>query len=278
VTLNVIEVVESFAAGKSPDRSCEDVVVVTDHFAAVIDGGTDLSGRLYGGMPGGLFAARTIADEIRALEPDVGVDAFVARLAHGLRRAVTSVDGPLRPDTVWPYASVVCLSAARRQVWRVGDCHAVVDGAPHHGGKRVDDAAYAFRAAVTAALLARGTPIETVLADDPGTQASLPLYEIQQHLANRPGPWGYGVVNGDPVPPELVDVLTLPDHAHEVVLASDGYPEILATLADSERRLRELLAEDPTATGPLWRVGKSLRPGHDSMDDRAWLRLAVAAG
>lgn len=272
-----LAVIESFVAGKSPDRPCEDVVVVTDGFAAVVDGGTDMSGRLFAGKPGGLLAADTVADEIRALDPDVDVTDFVAQLAGGLRRAVSAGHGPLDPDMVWPYASVVCVSAARRQVWRVGDCHTVVDGTPHYGGKRVDDAAYTFRAAVTAALLARGTPLDTVLADDPGTRACTPLYEIQQHLANRPGPWGFGVINGEPVPPDLVDVIDLPGHDHEVILASDGYPEILPTLARSEHRLRELLAEDPTGTGPLWRIGKTLRPGYDSMDDRSWLRLAVAA-
>jgi hypothetical protein len=63
----------------------------------------------------------------------------------------------------------------------------------------------------------------------------------------------------------------------DVVVVTDDFAEVLPTLAESERRLRQLLAEDPTGTGPLWRIGKTLRPGYDSMDDRAWLRLSVPA-
>jgi hypothetical protein len=272
-----LDVIESFVAGKSETVACEDIVVATDDHAAVVDGGTDLSGARFAGKAGGLFAAEVVADQIKGAPRDLDATSFVAQLTDALARAVRAEHGALGPDTLPPCASFVCVSVARRQVWRVGDCTAVVDGTPHYGGKLVDDAAYSFRAALTAALLAGGTPLATVLADDPGTQACRPLYDIQQNLGNQLGRWGYGVVNGTPVPDDLVEVFDLPADECEIILASDGYPEVLPTLDETERRLHDLLAADPAAVGPLWRVGKSLRPGYASMDDRSFLRLRLPA-
>ena len=58
-----------------------------------------------------------------------------------------------------------------------------------------------------------------------------------------------------------------------VVLASDGYPRILPTLAASEEALAGLLAADPLCIGPLCGT-KGVRPGNVSFDDRAYVRLS----
>jgi hypothetical protein len=60
----------------------------------------------------------------------------------------------------------------------------------------------------------------------------------------------------------------------DLVLASDGYPEILPTLAETEARLAELLAEDPSCVGVL-RGTKGVMAGQISFDDRAYLRLRL---
>jgi len=52
---------------------------------------------------------------------------------------------------------------------------------------------------------------------------------------------------------------------------SDGFPDPLPTLDESETRLQEHLEIDPAAVAELWSVGKALRPGANSVDDRAYL-------
>ncbi len=64
---------------------------------------------------------------------------------------------------------------------------------------------------------------------------------------------------------------------NEVVMASDGFPDLCPTLNESESRLRWLLKTDPGAVAELWTVGKALRPGANSVDDRAYLRLSTSA-
>lgn len=265
-------VLENFVQSKSADRTCEDVVVVTSDFAAVIDGATDESGTMYGGRTGGLLAAETLAAEIEQLDPWATARQFADRLSTALNSARGQAGSQDGSSVRWPSASLVCLSFARDEIWRIGDCSFLVDGEPNIGTKRVDDAAYGFRAAINAALLASGTPLEEILRSDPGAGFARPLFDLQQHLTNTEGPWGYGCINGRPVPDRFVEVFPLAPDVDQVVLASDGFPDLRPTLEDSERRLRELLEMDPAAVAELWAAGKALRPGANSVDDRAYLR------
>lgn len=266
-------VVEEFVEGKSDRIVCEDVIVVTADFAAVVDGASDQTGRRFGGQSGGRFAAETLQSAILSLNSQASAREFADQLSDRLLRAVAATVGDLDSSARWPAASVICLSLFRNEIWRVGDCSFLIDGQPNLGSKRVDDAAYGFRAAINSALLASGTSLTEILRDDPGAAAARPLIDLQQQLSNREGPWGFGCVNGRPVPDQFVEVFPLAQNATEIVLTSDGFPDPRPSLVESESRLRNLLEMDPAAIGDLWTVGKSLRPGANSVDDRAYLRL-----
>ncbi len=267
-------VVEEFVEGKSSGRPCEDLIVTTPDFAAVIDGATDETGAQFDGQTGGRFAAETLASAITDLSPRLTARKFADHLSDTLARAAAAAETPDRASTRWPSASLVCLSFAHQEIWRIGDCSFLVDGEPNLGTKRVDDAAYGFRAAINASLIAAGTPLEEILRTDPGADFARPLLDLQQQLTNHEGPWGYGCINGRPVPDQFVEVFPLAHGVQEVVMASDGFPDLRSTLQESDARLRELLKIDPAAIAELWSVGKALRPGANSVDDRAYLRVA----
>ena len=266
------EEVEKFVETKMDGRESEDVIVTAPGFAAVIDGTSDETGAVFDGRSGGLFAAQSLSEAIAALGAETTAREFADHITDFLREAVSSVVGELDDSVRWPSASIVCFCFERDEIWRIGDCSFALDGAVFRGEKRVDDAAYGFRAAVNAARLAGGEPLDQVVAEDPGRQAGRALYDSQQLLSNRLGPWGFGCVNGRQVPDEYVEVHPV-DDATEVVLASDGYPVLEPTLRESEDRLRTMMADDPAAVGDLWSMGKSLLPGANAMDDRAYLRL-----
>lgn len=266
-----IRVIEQFVEPKRGDRVCEDMIVVTDEFAAVIDGASDATGAQFGGMTGGRFAAEAVAATIVTLPASADSRTFADSLAAALAAAV----GELDADTRWPVAVVTCASAQRRQVWRIGDGNVVINGTPHPGVSRTGNAAYSFRAAVNAALLQKGTHLEEVLDTDPGATAARQLIDIQQHLANKVGPWGYGCVNGQRVPDEYIDVIQVPDGTSEVIITSDGYPTVLPTLLATEAALARMIQLDPAAIGEMWSIGKSSRTGVNAPDDRAYLRFSV---
>jgi len=264
----MIRAVEQFVEAKSVGRVCEDMIVVTDHFAAVIDGASDGTGARFNGKSGGRLAAETIATAIRGLPADVDARSFADMLSAALASAV----GDLRPDTRWP---VACVSADRGEVWRIGDCHVVIGDVEHPSTFLVDEAASRFRAAVNAALLAKGTPIQKILENDPGSQARRILTDNQQHLANTVGPWGYGCINGKTVPSEYIEVLPIPEGQAEIILTTDGYTVVQSTLSETEATLARSIRDDPAAIGELWPIGKSTRPGANAPDDRAYLRIKL---
>jgi pentapeptide repeat protein len=109
---------------------------------------------------------------------------------------------------------------------------------------------------------------------DPGRVAARALISRQGALRNVPGPYGYAGIDGRPVPQSMVVVHPLPPGVTELIIATDGYPEIHPTLARSEARLTELLAEDPGCVGALMGT-KGLTDGQLSYDDRAYLRLRI---
>jgi len=258
-----VRVVERFVVGKRADPAlCEDAIVVTGGHAAVVDGATDISGRRYDGASGGRWAMAACVAAIRALPAEI--DAYAA--VEALTRAFAERTEPANER---PSASVTIYSAARRQVWQVGDVGFRMAGMPARPPrKRVDEIAAAFRAAVLAAEAAAGA----LGAEDPGRAAARALIGRQGFLRNTVGPYGFGGIDGRPVPRSLIGVREVP--AGELVIASDGYPVIEPSLAESEATLARLLERDPRCVGELLGT-KGLGEGQVSFDDRAYLRLLV---
>ena len=265
-----MQVVERFVAGKAVDPLlCEDAVVVTEGHAAVVDGATDITGRRYGvtGVTGGRWAMAACAEAVEALPEDADAETATARLTAALASEL--------PPAERPSASVTVYSRRRRQVWQIGDVAFHYRGLPAGIGrprKPVDRIAADFRAAVLAAEAAAGQLDLTT--SDPGRLAARALISRQGALRNTLGPYGFAAIDGREVPAPLVVVHDVPDEVDELVLASDGYPEIRPTLAETEARLVELLAEDPHCVGVL-RGTKGVMAGQVSFDDRAYLRLRL---
>ncbi len=84
----------------------------------------------------------------------------------------------------------------------------------------------------------------------------------------------YAVIDGFPIPQQCVRVITLDFQPWEIVLASDGYPFLLPTLAESEQRLEQQRRDDPLNIG-TFKATKAFLPGSNSFDDRAYIRFRV---
>ncbi|GAA3262480.1 hypothetical protein GCM10020216_104160 [Nonomuraea helvata] len=270
------------AAGRGEDR----LVVLDDgrgvHCAAVIDGVTDKSGRDFGGASGGALAADCVARTLAALPADVTVGEAVASITAelaGLRRTWSVPDDDLRA----PAAVAAVAWPRRRLLWRVGDAHLAVgrrDGGRlrwdrHVGGKLIDTVLAGARAAYLHCLLLEGEHPEHLAATDPGRALIRPVLERQAALANRDdaGPFGYGVLDGRPVPERFVETFALPQDAWEVVLASDGYLSPAQNLVTAEAELRASLQADRLRIMDH-AATKGMAPDARSFDDRAYLRLS----
>ena len=250
---------------------CEDAVVLTDNYVAVIDGMTTGFGdrRNSRAVPPGRIAAKRMVEITVSLGPwataEEAVNAYTTALQDDSRRFSEVLFG----------ASIVCLSLNRREAWRVGDCHLRIGRLEHFGEKYVDSANCTYRAAINHASLAGGTSVAQLRARDVGRHATGPLLDAQRHLANYTGPFGYGVLNGTPVPSRFVEVHPLPSNGVEITMMSDGYPAFGTDLAEAEARLAEALSRDPACINELSRMAKAWEPGTNGPDDRSYVRLRL---
>lgn len=274
--MSEIRVLESFLCAKTGEQDDgDDAVIVTSHFAAVLDGATDSLGVTYDGIG----AARSVVEAglraIQGLAPDITAHEAVAALTLAVRQALR-----IPPDkTSWrpPCFVFVIYSASRREIWRVGDAQYLIDGIGENLGMVVDQVTTNVRRMVLHAYLARGATIEDLRREDPGHEAAMPLFVLQTQFMNRTGsPFSHGAINGNNVPMELIEIFSVPSEASEIVLASDGYPEVYPSLRESETWLQHVLEQDPLLIN-LHIASKAWRPGAASFDDRAYLRLNVSS-
>lgn len=257
----------AFSRGKHGDESRnEDLIVTAPPFFAVVDGATSKTPWTGEKSPGQRVAG-IVAATIRSFRADVdardAVDLITRRIAEQAP--------PARTER--PAASAIVLSTRRDEVWAVGDGWLVCDGVATRFSHEIERRAAAARAALLRAEL-RSRPPSELLADDPGRAMILPLLRSEGVLANVDDgdPLAFGRLDGTPVPPSLVHVCALPAGWQRVVLASDGYPAMAASLDEAEAllaaRIRDdpLMVDEPAAT-------KGVLPGQVSFDDRTWLEI-----
>lgn len=269
-----MKLIETFVESKSGDpSSCEDLIVENDRFVAVFDGATDKTDARYAGMTGGRFAVEALSRTLDLVAGDISAADCIEAMTDDLRREIAE-HGPTPAPEDNPSASAVIYSLARSEVWRVGDCSWAGAGEAHRGGKQIDQVVAGARAAMLHALIDAGETVEELLATDPGRAMVLPLLEQQHRFRNAesaPSGLGFGALDGTPVPSAFLEITPV-SAGDEIVFTTDGYPQILPTLAQAEEYLAQDLATDPLRIG-RHKSTKGVRPGKKSFDDRAYARF-----
>ncbi len=256
-------IVESALVPRTATEPCADRLIVGEHVAGVADGATK---KPWDTGPDGAELAEAVAGHLAGL-------AAGCTAREAVDSATALVRGWAGGAGLGSAVTFCVLFRPRREIWRVGEARILLDGVPvppRPSGERVVAEA---RALVVRRYLAEGVPAAELLAEDPGRAAVQELLRALVGLRNRPH--GGGAVDGRDVPDLFVEVIPVPAAVQEVVLATDGYPEPAATLAEAERLLAERLARDPLMIEDPPET-KGLRPGADSFDDRAYLRLSSA--
>lgn len=266
-----MRIVEQFTQGKfdDPNRN-EDRIIVTENFIAVLDGATAKKCGLLDGKTSGRFAVDTAEKVFKEFSADVSAEEAVDALSRELDHRIAQF-GDFSQDIERPAYGFAAYSRHRRQIWRVNDVHVRMDDINHLGSKVVDDITYAARALMTDMALRGGMTVDDIRQKDVGREFIQPALDLQHLLANRPGEYCFGVIDGRRVPRDFIEVLDA-STVTEITLASDGYPDLLPTLAQTEKYLFDYMIEDPL----LYKKHKSAKgvsTGQVSYDDRAYIRF-----
>lgn len=279
-----MKIIESSIIGKKSPEACEDGMVVTDDFIAVIDGSTSKTPKhLNPDMKNGRYAMMLISEYIREeLKADASVDDFCQGVTAYIYNKVYEKLGMEERLKEHPEerltASAILYSRTRNEVWMVGDCQAIIDGKLYENGKPYEQAIARKRVEL----------IEQGLSPAEARKQIEPLL-IKAMLSGQNK--NYTVIDGFPIYREGVKVVALKtkpvsssietyfqeqtkpvSSPNEVVLASDGYPFLKPTLAASEAALAEQIANDPQNIHSFIAT-KGIVEGNKSFDDRTYIRF-----
>ena len=281
-----MKIIESSIIGKKSQEACEDGMVVTDDFIAVIDGSTSKTPKhLNPDMKNGRYAMMLISEYIREeLKADASVDDFCQGVTAYVYNKVYEKLGVEERLKEHPEerltASAILYSRTRNEVWMVGDCQAIIDGKLYENGKPYEQEIARKRVEL----------IEQGLSPAEARKQIEPLL-IEAMLSGQNQT--YTVIDGFPIYQEGVKVVALKmksasssievyfqeqtkpiSSLNEVVLASDGYPFLKPTLAASEVALAEQIANDPQNIHSFIAT-KGIVEGNKSFDDRTYIRFSV---
>lgn len=277
-----MKVIESKIEGKKSPESCEDGLVVTADFIAVIDGSTSKTPHhLSPDMKNGRYAMVLISEYIQhELKPESTVEDFCEGVTSYIYNKVYRQQGIEEQMQAHPEerltASAILYSKAKNEVWMVGDCQAIIGGKLYENNKPFEDIVARRRVE----LIRQGfTPQEARKTIEP--------FLIQAMLEGQNKT--YTVIDGFPIYQKGVKVVSLnapqknvetdvadslPLPTKEIVLASDGYPFLKPTLTESEEALAHLLAYDPQCTHEFIAT-KGIVVGNKSFDDRTYIRFQI---
>ena len=294
-----MKIIESSIIGKKSPEACEDGMVVTDDFIAVIDGSTSKTPKhLNPDMKNGRYAMMLISEYIREeLKADASVDDFCQGVTAYIYNKVYEKLGVEERLKEHPEerltASAILYSRTRNEVWMVGDCQAIIDGKLYENGKpfeekiareRVElikqglspaEARKQIEPLLIKAMLSGQNQTYTVIDGFPIYREGVKVVSVSDSSSVQDSVSSSDSCSGqDPVScsgsASASD--TIPSSSSEIVLASDGYPFLKPTLAASEAALAEQIANDPQNIHSFI-VTTGIVEGNKSFDDRTYIRF-----
>lgn len=271
-----IEIIEQFQCAKSPLHPCEDRIAAGAGYVAVIDGATTKGELAWEGQTSGCKAAEITAAVVTSLQPNATIGDFAAAATRAIREyyiAYNRLDKMQANSVERLTACAVVFSSWRNEIWMIGDCQFRINGRNYSNAKKIDLQLARIRAEADIFLLRKGYTPHSLQRRDIGRAIIFDALRTQQYFRNAVPhcEYSYAAIDGFEIDMSQSICVNVPPSS-EVVLASDGYPELLGTLAASEARLHELLRRDPLCIS-CNRQTKGLMAGNNSFDDRTYIRF-----
>ena len=273
ITENRMQIIEKTVVAKNPKKKSEDGIVVTNNFVAVIDGSTSKTKYRHSLFrTNGRYAMYLTARYIRQMSKTTTSEQFLRGVTAYIRKHYNKSMLPRlaeHPEDRLTCSAVV-YSRLNREIWMVGDCQCMINGELFDNPKPAEAELAAMRAEEVKRLLATGVTQDELLRNDTARPVIIPRMLETMREQNV----SYSVIDGFPIARQHVRIIPLDFRPWEIVLASDGYPILRSTLAESEEELQKLREEDPLNIG-RFQATKAFHPDFNSFDDRSYIRLKI---
>ena len=273
ITENRMQIIEKTVVAKNPKKKSEDGIVVTNNFVAVIDGSTSKTKYRHSLFrTNGRYAMYLTARYIRQMSKTTTSEQFLRGVTAYIRKHYNKSMLPRlaeHPEDRLTCSAVV-YSRLNREIWMVGDCQCMINGELFDNPKPAEAELAAMRAEEVKRLLATGVTQEELLRNDTARPVIIPRMLETMREQNV----SYSVIDGFPIARQHVRIIPLDFRPWEIVLASDGYPILRPTLAESEEELQKLREEDPLNIS-RFQATKAFHPDFNSFDDRSYIRLKI---
>ena len=242
----------------------------------MLDGSTSKGNFSFDGKTSGRIAMEIVGKAIHSFSPCAELKEVVEYLTntlqtfyreHGLLDLVTG-----KPENR-PTCSLALYSRFQHQIWLIGDVQCRIDGKTYTNSKHIDNVLGRIRADVLNYFLQTGFTEDELRNNDKGRQMILPYLREQCHFQNAASdnPFAYAVIDGFKVNTDLIKVVDTKD-AHDIILASDGYPEVYDSLNETEQALEKELQADSLRCRQHFST-KGMMNNAFSFDDRTFLRI-----
>lgn len=275
-----MEVIEEFIKGKYEKQElCEDAIVVSENFIAVIDGVTSQENYCSGKALG-----KIISDILKNIIPTIPEKNSCEEAINYLNEKMLEEykkegiydlikDDPRKQ----PAASVVIYSKFYNQIWMIGDCKALYGNNIIDNELEVDIMYAKLRKILIEYLLETGYTEDELLEDDITRKFIDETTKRQPLIRNKRfyGKYDYVSIDGfSKLDKELIEIVDVPKDVTEITFCTDGYRKIFATLKECEEYNEHVKKEDPLCYKEYWHE-RGFAKNQESYDDRAYIRFKI---
>lgn len=260
-----MRIIEKNILGKNNQETCEDGIIVTDYFAAVIDGSTSKTPHQFlPDMKNGRYCMKLIKSFIRIFPADGTCEDFCKGITSFIHNVYKEYHIDLNHLQKHPEerltASAVIYSEKKKEVWMIGDCQCLIDKLHYTNNKPYEDRVASKRAYLISRGMSPSKAREAIVPD---------LIRAMEEGQNKQ----YAVIDGFDIYMQDVLVINV-SHAQQLILASDGYPFLKENLYQSELLLDNQLKKDPQNIH-AFKATKGLIKNNISFDDRSYLKIDI---
>lgn len=276
-----MKIIEKLIFGKSKNQDlCEDIIFQSNDFVAIIDGATSKSAITFNGNSTGKQSALLIENALFTLPKDSTKENTAKHITNYIynfyltnNHLIKIEEAPLNKCT----SSAIIYSNHLKEIWFFGDCQCLIDNKHYTDNKLIDEVAYRTRSIIVGSLLKKGHTIDSLLENDISRTSIMEILKNQQAYQNislSESPYGYVCFDGFDIPTNDVKTIKVPNDAKTIVLASDGYPAIFPSLAESEKYLQHIKDVDPLC----YKINpstKGFQKELNSFDDRSFISFHI---